>query len=135
MTVQAIKLLLVEDSSVLGDRIAELIAGIPEIELVAVVDSELAALTELRRRRIHIVVLDLHLKQGTGFGLLRWISLLHHKPHIIVLTNHDSADYKRNALTLGATLFLDNAHDFPRLREILADLVTASRNEESPIRG
>ena len=39
MTVQAIKLLLVEDSSVLGDRIAELIAGIPEIELVSVVDS------------------------------------------------------------------------------------------------
>ena len=127
MTVQAVKLLLVEDSSVLGDRIAELIAGIPEIELVAVVDSELAALTELRKRRIHIVVLDLHLKQGTGFGILRSLSTLTNKPRAIVLTNHDSAEYQNNALNLGATMFLDKARDFPRLREILAEAMGALR--------
>jgi two-component system, OmpR family, response regulator len=135
MTVQAIKLLLVEDSSVLGERIAELVAGIPQIELVAVVDSELAAQSELRKRQIHLVVLDLHLKQGTGFGLLRWMSLLNYKPQIIVLTNHDSAEYEQSALTLGATLFLDKAQDFPRLPEILADLVAATPTEGTLVRG
>jgi two-component system, OmpR family, response regulator len=129
MSVQAIKLLLVEDSSVLAERIVELIADIPEIELVAVVDSEADALTELRRRRIHVVMLDLHLKQGSGFGILRSMSTLAHKPRTIVLTNHDSAAYEGNARTLGATVFLDKAYDFPRLPEIIKRMVEDIRAE------
>jgi two-component system, OmpR family, response regulator len=129
MNIQGIKLLLVEDSSVLGERIAELILEIPEIELIRVVDSEVAALTELRKRPIHIVVLDLQLKVGTGFGVLRSMSTLTHKPRTIVLTNHDSADYEGNAITLGATLFLDKARDFPRMPQILAQIVEEIRSE------
>jgi two-component system, OmpR family, response regulator len=127
MNVQSIKLLVIEDSSVLADRIAEVIAEIPEIELIGVTDSEPEALRTLRKGAIHIVLLDLHLKQGTGFGILRSMSTLSNKPRTIVLTNHSSADYENNALTLGATMFLDKARDFPRLRQILAAAVEAIR--------
>jgi two-component system, OmpR family, response regulator len=127
MNVQSIKLLVVEDSSVLAGRIAELVAQIPEIELIGVTDSEPEALRTIKTRTIHIVLLDLHLKQGTGFGILRSLSTLTNKPRAIVLTNHDSADYENNARTLGATVFLDKARDFPRLRQILAEAVGAIR--------
>ena len=90
MNIQGIKLLLVEDSSVLVERIAELILQIPEIELIRVADSEVAALTELRKQPIHIVVLDLQLKVGTGFGIL---------PQI----NHDSSSSQDFRVTVKHT--------------------------------
>ena len=127
MNVQSIKLLVIEDSSVLADRIAELIVEIPEIELIGVTDSEPEAVRTLKRGAIDIVLLDLHLKQGTGFGILRSMSTLSNKPRTIVFTNHDSADYENNARTLGATMFLDKARDFPRLRQILEEAVEAIR--------
>jgi DNA-binding NarL/FixJ family response regulator len=126
MSVQGSKLLLVEDSSVLAERMAELIREIPEIELIGVVDSEAAALSELRRRRIHILVLDLHLKEGTGFGILRAVNTAATKPQVLVLTNHDSAAYENNAIALGASAFLDKARDFDRLPEILRGIVKQS---------
>jgi two-component system, OmpR family, response regulator len=125
MNVQSIKLLVIEDSSVLADRIAELIAQIPEIELIGATDSEAEALRILKRGAVHIVLLDLHLKQGTGFGILRSMSTLSNKPRAIVFTNHDSAGYESNALSLGATMFLDKARDFPRLRQILTEMAGA----------
>jgi DNA-binding NarL/FixJ family response regulator len=103
---------------------AEVIREIPEIDLVGVVDSERAALDELARRRVQIVVLDLHLKEGTGFGILRALSVSATKPRVLVLTNHDSAAYENDAIALGAAAFLDKARDFDRLPDILREIVT-----------
>jgi DNA-binding response OmpR family regulator len=71
---------------------------------------------------IQLVILDLHLKEGTGFGILRAISTFPDKPRVVVLTNHDSADNQGNAITLGAAVFLDKARDFARLPHLLAEL-------------
>ena len=119
MIVHSLKVLLVEDSTVLADRMREAITQIPEFDVIAVVDSEAAAIAEINRRHVHVVLLDLYLKQGSGFGVLRAMADLHPKPHVVVLTNHDSAQHKRDAMTLGATHFLDKARHFAQLPEIL----------------
>ena len=100
----------------------DVILQVPEIDLVGVVDSEAAALAEIRKRRVHVVLLDLYLKQGTGFGILRAISTMDKKPRVIVLTNHDSAEFERDATALGAAYFLDKARNFHRLPELLHEL-------------
>ena len=119
MIVHSLKVLLVEDSTVLADRMREAITQIPEFDVIAVVDSEAAAIAEINRRHVHVVLLDLYLKQGSGFGVLRAMADLHPKPHVVVLTNHDSAQHKRDAMTLGATHFLDKARNYAQLPEIL----------------
>jgi two-component system OmpR family response regulator len=123
MTVHAIKVLLVEDSSVLAERLAETITEFPEIDLINSVDSESSALAEIRKRRIDVVVLDLQLKEGSGFGILRAVAAMHQKPCVVVLTNHDSSAYEREAVSLGARYFLDKARDFHRLPDILREIV------------
>jgi two-component system, OmpR family, response regulator len=120
-----VKVLLVEDSSVLAERVADVIMQIPEIDLIGVVDSEDAALAEIRKRHVHVVLLDLYLKQGTGFGILRAISAMDKKPRVVVLTNHDSAEYERDATALGAAYFLDKARNFHRLPELLHEFVSS----------
>jgi two-component system OmpR family response regulator len=123
VTLQALKLLLVEDSSVLAERMAETLRQFPEIDLIATTDSEDAALLEIRRQRVDVVLLDLQLRQGTGFGVLRAIEPMLRKPCVVVLTNHDSAEHERNAIALGARFFLGKARDFQRLPEILQQIV------------
>ncbi len=97
----------------------EAITQIPEFDVVAAVDSEAAAIAEIAKRRVHVVLLDLHLRQGSGFGILRAMSDVRPKPHVLVLTNHDSEQYKREAIALGATHFLDKARNFEQLPDIL----------------
>jgi len=77
----------------------------------------------MKRRRVDVALLDLHLRGGTGFGVLRAISsgeLGHVVP--IVLTNHDLGEYRRAAAALGARHFLDKLRDFDLLPALLQQI-------------
>jgi DNA-binding NarL/FixJ family response regulator len=124
-TVQGLRVLLVEDSKVLTERLTEAIRQIPDVELIGTADTEAAALAAVRRDPIDVIILDLHLKQGTGFGVMRALAATEPKPRIIVLTNYDLPEYKHAAIALGATHFLDKARDYGRLPEVLHEICEA----------
>ncbi len=119
---QSLKVLLVEDSKVLTERLTEAIRQITDVELIGTADSEAAALAAVKRDPVDVIILDLHLKQGTGFGVMRALAATHLRPRIIVLTNYDLPEYKNAALALGATHFLDKARDYGRLPEVLHEI-------------
>jgi two-component system OmpR family response regulator len=122
-----LRVLLVEDSTVLAERLAELINPIADVELVGVVDTESGAIAALKREPIDVVILDLHLKQGTGFGVMRAMSRMPHKARVVVLTNYDLPEYQNAALGLGASYFLDKARDYVRLPQVMQELREAHR--------
>ena len=129
MTVRALqglkiplRVLLVEDSKVLAERLIELLRPLKDIRLIAVMDTEAGALAALAHHTVDVMILDLHLKQGTGFGVMRKLRTAHHHMSIIVLTNYDLPEYKNAALSLGANLFLDKALDYARLPELLREI-------------
>ena len=123
-----LRVLLVEDSKVLTERLAEAIRQIPDVELVATVDTEDAARAAVARDAIDIMILDLHLKQGNGFGVLRGLANVVGRPAVVVLTNYDLPEYKAAALALGAAYFMDKARDYDRLRDVLHELVVKARS-------
>jgi len=122
---QGLKVLLVEDSKVLTERLSEAIRQIPDVELIGTADTEAAALAAVKRDAVDVIILDLHLKQGTGFGVMRALATSQLKPRIIVLTNYDLPEYKNAAIALGATHFLDKARDYGRLPEVLHEICAA----------
>src|SRR5882762_1924697 len=122
---QCLRVLLVEDSKVLTERLTEAIRQIPQVELIATADTEATAVASAQRDSIDVIILDLHLKQGTGFGVMRALATAHLKPRIIVLTNYDLPEYKNAAIALGASYFLDKARDYGRLPEVLHEICEA----------
>ena len=120
-----LRVLLVEDSKVLTERLTEAIGQIPEVELIGTADTEAGALAAIKRDAVDVIILDLHLKQGTGFGVMRALATAQWKPRIIVLTNYDLPEYKNAAIALGATHFLDKARDYGRLPEVLHEICEA----------
>ena len=117
------RVLLVEDSSKLQERLRETLDGLPGVELAGTVDTETAAVEAIRHERCDAVILDLHLRRGTGFGVLREVARhASGAPAVIVFTNYDLPEYRRMALSLGVRHFLDKAREYERLPGVLEEL-------------
>src|SRR5579862_9262495 len=122
-----LSVLLVEDSRLLADRLREAILNVPGTHLAGTVDSESEAVATLRRMPVDVVLLDIHLRHGTGFGVLRAIADGRFDNVVaIVLTNHDLGEYRRAAAELGARHFLDKMRDFDRLPALLQEIGSRS---------
>src|SRR5260221_14115124 len=102
---QGLRVLLVEDSKVVTERLTEAIRQIPEVELIGTADTEAGALAAVKRDAADVIILDLHLKQGTGFGGMRASATSQLKPRIIVLTNYDLPENKNAPIALAPTHF------------------------------
>jgi two-component system OmpR family response regulator len=121
-TLTPLTVLLVEDSKILTERLTEALHQIKDVELIGTADTEAAAVAVIKHAPVDVIILDLHLKQGSGFGVMRALAKTGLKPQIIVLTNYDLPEYKNAAFALGATHFLDKARDYGRLPNVLQEI-------------
>jgi DNA-binding NarL/FixJ family response regulator len=117
-----LRVLLVEDSPLLVQRIMELVAELPGIQIAGTAASEAEALTRLETDDIDAVILDLQLHTGSGFGILRALHRRSTAPRVVVFTNFAITAYRDTALALGATHFLDKSRDYDRLPTVLQEL-------------
>jgi DNA-binding NarL/FixJ family response regulator len=120
-----LRVLLVEDSAVICNLIAGIINDVPGITVIESVESESDAIEAIRHLEVDVVVLDLQLRKGTGFGVLRAVAGLAQKPVTVVLTNFALKTYRDTALALGARDFLDKSRDYDRLPAILMEIASA----------
>lgn len=116
----SLRVLLVEDSALLASRITELIRRLPGIELIGSAETEAEALQQVASSTPDALILDLHLRDGSGFGVLRSLGRTGpQRPRVIVLTGFDLPQYRREAETLGVDAFLNKSRDYHRLPALL----------------
>jgi DNA-binding NarL/FixJ family response regulator len=120
-----LRVLLVEDSPVICGLITEIINEVPGVKVAESVESERAAIDAVGRLGVDVVILDLQLRKGTGFGVLRALRDMPQKPVVVVLTNFALRSYREAALALGARDFLDKSRDYDRLPAILTEIASS----------
>jgi DNA-binding NarL/FixJ family response regulator len=121
-----VRVVLVEDSQIIRERLEEALAAPGMIEIVGRADSERAAIEALGTTDWDALVLDLRLKQGTGLGVLRAVRDL--RPPgatVIVLTNYALPRVRDATLALGADHFFDKMRESHRVREVLDGMAAA----------
>jgi len=107
------KVLLVDDSRIVRERLAALISELPSVELIGEAVSVADGIRKIRRLRPHIVVLDISMPDGTGIQVLEAIRKDRGRlPHIIMLTNFAHEAYRERCLELGAEFFFDKSAEF-----------------------
>jgi two-component system OmpR family response regulator len=116
----ALRVLLVEDSLMLAERLREALSAVDGVEVIATVDNQGDAVDWVRASAVDVIVLDLQLRQGSGFGVLRGLG--EHRPVIIVLTNYALPEYRQFAKRLGADHFLNKSSDYERLADVIGSL-------------
>ncbi len=119
MTNHDLKVLLVEDSRLLCDRLLELMSDIDGVTSIGVASTEAAAIHAVDTQHPDAVLLDLSLKEGTGFGVMRHINTMAERPSVVVLTNFALPQYRQQAEILGARFFLDKTEEFEEIPETL----------------
>jgi DNA-binding NarL/FixJ family response regulator len=122
-----LRVLIVEDSPIVAERLRESLLAVRGLRIIDTIDRENKAIEALEHGDIDVVVLDLRLNRGTGFGVLRALSAREagngsDRPVVIIFTNYDLPEYRRQALALGADYFLDKARDFERLPSLIETL-------------
>ena len=130
----SLRVLLVEDSSLLAARLSELIRRLPDVDLIDTVESEADAVNRITTALPHVLILDLHLRSGSGFGVLR--SLARDKgaqrPKIVILTNFGLPEYRREAESFGVEAFLDKSRDYFRIPALLRDFAKQRIESNAP---
>lgn len=122
------KVFLVEDSPLVRERLAQMLAALPGTSVVGQASGVQEAISGILATKPDLVLLDLSLDHGSGFDVL---SAVHGKePGIAVymLSNFASEPYRRHAERLGASGFFDKSTDFERVRELLAQRITEPSN-------
>ncbi len=119
-----LRVLLVEDSRVLAERLRESLDGLEDVVVVGVVADESSAVAAVREHQPDVIVLDLQLKAGTGFGVVQKLGPA--RPKIIVFTNYVLPEYQRRARSLGVEHFLDKSVDYERLPQLIQELGAGS---------
>ena len=120
-----LQVLLVEDSAVIRNLIANIVNNVSGVSVAESVGSEADAIEAVNHGNVDVVILDLQLRTGTGFGVLRAMRTMTQQPAVVVLTNFALSTYRESALALGARHFLDKSRDYERLPGILSELAAS----------
>jgi len=130
----SLRVLLVEDSSLLAARLSELIRRLPDVNLIDTVQTESDAVDRISVSFPDVLILDLHLRTGSGFGVLRSLARAKTapRPKVVILTNFGLPEYRRAAETFGVEAFLDKSRDYFRLPGLLRDFARQRAIGESP---
>lgn len=122
---------LVEDEAFMRERVMEKLTA-SRAKIVDYADSAAAATAKLRELPCDVIILDLELKQGTGFQVLREVrGNGNSRPWIIVFTNFSDAHFRKQTIALGADFFVDKAQGLDRLGEIIDGLPVPNGGESS----
>lgn len=117
------KLAIVEDSLSIRAHLCALVSQIESISVVAEADSQDEAIAIILELNPDVVILDLHLKSGTGIEVLRQTRKNSYRGKVIVMTNYAFPQYQQKCIELGADHFLDKCKDIGELSGLLNSFI------------
>jgi len=119
---QKLKVLIVDDSTEVRNRLKEMFKENESIQLVGESEDAEQALTALRRLVPDVVILDIHMPLGGGRRVLRDIRKMNSGSIVIIFTAFPYPQYRSAYLSDGADYFFDKTKDTQELTDVLAAL-------------
>lgn len=121
------RIVIVDDSKVVRQRLKTMITAIAGAKLVGEAGSVRHALRLLSRSRPDAVLLDLRMRDGNGFDVLRHVKHIPNAPVTIMLTNYASERNRNMCNRLGGDYFFDKSTEFEQALGVLAGLGPGKR--------
>jgi len=128
----AVRIFVVEDSPAVCERLQAMLGEIEGAQTVGVAAEAQSAIEGIRAVRPDVVVLDLHLAEGSGFDVLRALRAPDAPTasvEVFVLSNLSAVPYRRNAERLGVQGFFDKSTEFGHMRDALAKRAQSIRSD------
>jgi DNA-binding NarL/FixJ family response regulator len=106
-----LKVLIVDDSQVLREKLTEMVSQVRGLEVVGEAEGVADALRAINELKPGLVILDLQLRDGNGLEVLRKTKQIHPSIKLVVFTNQPEMQYRQRCADLGADYFLCKSTD------------------------
>jgi len=116
------KILIVDDSVVVRDRLRAMLSEITEPENISQAEDVAEAIGSFQKLNPEVVILDIRMPGGSGIDVLREIKKGNQPPLVMVLTNYPYPQYHRKYIDAGADFFFDKSTEFHKVTEVLKQL-------------
>ena len=113
-----IKAFIADDSLVVRERLVTMLNELAGIEIVGQAETVAEAISAIGKLQPDVVILDIHLPDGSGIDVLQTIKQDEPAPVVIVLTNYPYPAYRQKCLQAGADFFLDKSTEFDQIPEL-----------------
>lgn len=110
-----VKVFIVDDAAPIRASLTEMLEHGGRVNVVGEAESPTEAIAGIRATHPQVVILDLHLRGGSGIEVLRAIHSAAPEIRFLVITNHPAQQYRRICAAAGASHFLDKSLEFDRI--------------------
>jgi DNA-binding NarL/FixJ family response regulator len=120
------KVLVVDDSKIIRDRLVNLLSVIKGVETVFQAENARIAMSTYQTVKPEVLILDIRMRGDNGIELMKQIKKEQYDSKVIMLTNFPYPQYKKKCLDAGANYFLDKSTEFDEIDEIIRSMVMES---------
>lgn len=113
------RIYIVDDSEDIRHELTRLLAEATQVRVVGEAGCAEMAITGIRDLQPDIVLLDIRLPGKSGLWLLKEIKRIWPAMVVMIMTNYDYLQYRRESCNAGADYFFNKTLDFDRMIELL----------------
>ena len=113
------KVLVVDDSALLRERLASMISELPGVTSISQAQDSSQALSTVQKLNPDVVILDIRLSEGNGIEILQHIKTKNTAPVTIMFTNFPYPQYRKKCEEIGADFFFDKSTEFHKITDVL----------------
>lgn len=129
MTRRKIKVLIVDDSNIVVERLSGIISEMASVGPVLISNTFNQAVDLISVEVPDVILLDIQLPGKNGIELLAFLKSNYSGIKTIIVTNRASAYYKDLCEEMGADSFIDKSTEFEKIPEIIESLFFVRSSE------
>ena len=119
MIMEKLKVVVVDDSIFILERIINFIAEVENVEIVGMHRSADEAIKSIESLKPDIAVIDIRLNDSSGIDVLRFLKKKHPDIISIMITNYPSDQHKKLCYELGADYFFEKSFEFHKIIDVI----------------
>ena len=120
-----VKVLIIDDSEIIRERLTALLGEIDNVEIVGGAACAAEGLDLVNQHDPDFIILDISLPDTSGIEVLKVIKENHPDTCVAMLTNYPYLPYRTRCMAFGANYFFDKSVEFTRTKKVLMELVSA----------
>jgi DNA-binding NarL/FixJ family response regulator len=103
-------------------RLKRLLADVPEVQVIGEAVSAQEAMAAALAQAPDVILLDIHLLNGSGIDVLQYVKRLESPPAVIILTDYPYPQYQKKCIEAGADFFFVKSTEFDKIVPALLQL-------------
>ncbi|MBN2158581.1 MAG: response regulator transcription factor [Spirochaetes bacterium] len=124
------KILIIEDSEVARTILSEQLKLMPGVELCGMAYDPEGGMQLIREYTPDLVILDIVLRDGNGFEVMKMLRNEGVRSRVLVLTNYSFPQYREIFDGLGAVYFFDKSLEMDRALQAVRDMACGQQRSQ-----